>query len=91
MPEYRDPDGRHAIVATGSRGWIEVWDDDHADSEGGYRVEYHVPTKESSVGTVDKPTVLIMHDWRNGVRQLLASTRYDSREVIERLEKRWRN
>lgn len=91
MPEFRDLPGRHAIVSIGSRGWIEVWDDDHPDSEGGYRVEHHVPTKAQGGGVEDKPDVLVEHDYKLAVRQLLARTDCDVSEVLGRLEKRWRN
>jgi hypothetical protein len=60
------------------------------DHEDGFKVLYDVPTKEASVGVVHKPEVVVIEDWKAGVRQLLAGTAHDSFEVIARLEARWR-
>lgn len=86
LTAFADPPGRRTIAVTGSHGWVEVWD--HA--EGGFRVEHHVPTKEASVGIVDRPEVIVTNDWEPAVRRLLTDVQVDVGEMIERLIGRWR-
>jgi hypothetical protein len=82
-----DPEGRRSIAMVDSAAWIEVWEDGELPR---YRVELHRPTRETSVGTVDRPQVCRAEEIEGAVDALLSGQASDRREIVDRLEARWR-
>lgn len=85
---FKDPPGRRSIALIDSASWIEVWEDGDMPR---YRLELHRPTKEPSVGYIDRPKVIRCEDIEGGVCAIFAGRDDVNRDdLIYRLERRYR-